>query len=165
MIEVTVVVVILGIVLSIAVPNFTQWFASTRLTAQANDLVADMLYARAEAASRGVQAVLCPSTDSSTCAASNNWATGRVVRMTSLGASTPSVPKFTSALSGGSTLVGTDGSGANVTQITFNPYGGIIVGGNTLPLTLKLCSSSTSSGRSITVGANGRPVIARTTCP
>lgn len=166
LIEITVVVAILAVILSIAVPSFSQWFASTRLTAQANDLVADMLYARAEAASRGVQAVICPSTNSSTCAASNNWATGRVVRLTSLGASTPSVPKITAILSGGNTLVGTDGGDAEVTQITFNPYGGIIVGSNTLPLKLKLCSSSLPTGRLITVGANGRPIITRdATCP
>jgi Tfp pilus assembly protein FimT len=125
-----------------------------------------MLYARAEAASRGVQAVVCSSTDSSTCADSNNWATGRVVRLTSLGASSPSVPKITAALAGTNTLTGTDGSGADVTRITFNPYGGIILGSNTLPLKLTLCSSSVSSGRLITVGANGRPVITRdATCP
>lgn len=166
LIEITVVVAILAVILSIAVPDFSQWFANTRLTAQANDIVADMLYARAEAASRGVQAVVCSSTDSSTCANSNNWATGRVVRMTSLGASTPSVPKITAALSGSNTLAGIDGDGADVTQITFNPYGGIIVGSNTLPLKLKLCSPSLPTGRFITVGANGRPIITRdATCP
>lgn len=165
MIEIATVVAILAIVLTIAVPNFTQWLVSTRLAAQANDLVADMLYARAEAASRGVQAILCPSSDSSNCAATNNWAPGRIVRMTSLGASTPSIPKVTSALSGGNTLLGTDGGGNQVTQITFTPYGGIVVGSNTLPLVLKLCAPSFAVGRVITVGANGRPAIARTPCP
>lgn len=165
LIETTVVVAILAVILAIAVPNFTQWLRSARLTAQANDLVADLLFARAEAASRGVQAIVCSSTDGAACATADNWATGRIVSLKNLGAASASVSKASSALSGGNTLTGIDGSGAALTQIIFNPYGGIIVGSNALPFKLKLCASSSSAGRLITLGANGRPNIEGTTCP
>lgn len=161
----TVVIAVLAVILGIALPNFAQWLRSVRLTAQANDLVADFLFARAEAASRGVQAVICASTNGTSCATSNDWATGRIVSLTNLGAASASVAKASSALSGSNTLVGVDGSGTALAKVTFNPYGGIIAGSNTLPFKFKLCAPGSSSGRLITLGANGRPNIEGTSCP
>lgn len=52
-IELITVTVVMGIVLAIAVPNFADLVRSSRMTTQANDLMADLLYARSEAAARG----------------------------------------------------------------------------------------------------------------
>jgi type IV fimbrial biogenesis protein FimT len=164
-IELLVTLAVLAIIMSIAVPNFSQWITKTRLTSQANELVADILYTRSEAASRGVQATLCPSIDGATCSGANNWSLMRIVSITSLGAATGSIAKTSSPLTSGNILRGTDNAGNSVNQITFNPYGGTTAGGNTLPFTLTLCSPNTTSGYIIALPANGRPNIQKAVCP
>lgn len=166
LIEVMVVIAILSTILAVAGPNFIEWVRNTRISSQANDIVADMLYARSEAAARGKQAIFCPSTDSSACSGDNNWAGQRVVRITNLGTSTASIPRISGGLSGSSILTALDSSGNPVNSITFSPYGSILLlsTGNTLPLTFTLCPSSGKNGRTISLGANGRPAIERITC-
>ncbi len=55
LIELLVTIAVIGIVMSIAIPSFTQTILNSRLTTNANALVASLNYARSEAIKRGVR--------------------------------------------------------------------------------------------------------------
>lgn len=73
MMEVMVVVAILGIVLAVAIPNFTSLINSNRLSAAANEFVASFQEARSEAIRLNRQVSLCRTADGSSCASGTNW--------------------------------------------------------------------------------------------
>lgn len=71
---------ILGILLSIAVPNYITFIQNARLTGQANELVTALNYARSEAIKRGIRTTVCSRGATNTsCAGSNTWDTGWLV--------------------------------------------------------------------------------------
>ena len=81
LIELIFVVAIGGVLLTVAVPSFSEIVKENRLTTQTNDLVADVNLARTEAVARGVQVILCRSANSTAASAvcsgtSNTWSTG-----------------------------------------------------------------------------------------
>jgi len=55
LIELLVTIAIVGIVMSIAIPNFTETIRSSRLTTNANEFVTSLNIAKSEAIKRGVQ--------------------------------------------------------------------------------------------------------------
>lgn len=163
LIELMAAIAVLGILLSMAVPSFQSMLLRSRLTSQTSDLVADVLYARSEAAARGRWIVICPSSDGSTCS-STDWADGRVVFVDSDrdGARTSGEPllRSVSLLSGTPTLTL---SGFSTSYLAFNPYGGLAPSGNAG--TVKICLPAFAEGRLVTIGANGRPSSTSATCP
>jgi len=79
LIELMVTLAVLAIVLAIAMPNFSSLQAGTRLTAQVNDLVSMLSYARLEALKRGSRVTVCKSADGASCTTGGNWEQGWVV--------------------------------------------------------------------------------------
>lgn len=81
LVEMMVVVAILVILASIALPSFGPMIANNRIVANTNDLVADLALARSEAAKRGGTTVVtvCASSDGSSCSGSTDWSAGRLV--------------------------------------------------------------------------------------
>lgn len=76
MIELLVTISIVAILAVIALPGFTAVINSNRLSAQANEVVAAMQLARVEAVRQNRRAIVCGSTNGSTCSASTAWNTG-----------------------------------------------------------------------------------------
>lgn len=74
LIELMVVVVVIGVLAIVAVPAMTAMINNSRITGQAEELVASVQLARAEALRRNARVTLCPSTNGSTCASSTAWA-------------------------------------------------------------------------------------------
>lgn len=72
LVELAVTLAVLAILVTMAVPAFTTLINGNRLTAQANELVADVQAARSEAVRRNQRVTLCPSTDNATCSG-GNW--------------------------------------------------------------------------------------------
>lgn len=72
LIELMFTIVVLAVLLGIGVPNFRDFIRNSRLTAAANDLLADINLARSEAVKRRVPVTLCKSTDGASCAASTD---------------------------------------------------------------------------------------------
>ncbi len=167
LVEVITVTVVMGIVLAIAIPNFADLVRNSRMTTQANDLMADMLYARSEAASRGVRVVICASADQATCSGSaTDWANGRVIFVDANNNQTLDAGETTlqvrNALTGQSVLTP---SGFNSQLlIRFNPYGAIEpLGSNG---NFKLCPPGYAQGRQVAVEVSGRPTVTRVSdCP
>ena len=55
LVETMIVIAVAGILMAIALPNFTTWIASERVRGAANDLYAGLMMARSEAMKRNVQ--------------------------------------------------------------------------------------------------------------
>jgi type IV fimbrial biogenesis protein FimT len=169
MIELLVVVTIVGIFSAMAAPSFSSLLTSTRLSSQANDIVADVRTARGEAAARGLWIGICPSRDGGiTCSTSaSDWASGRIIfadsARTGAPANAAAVIKASGALSGRTTLGVT---GLTDVNLTFSPYGGLlqagVAGGSG---TFKLCAPNTTAGKQVKVDTGGRPIAGAASCP
>lgn len=77
LIELLVTIAIAAILAGLAAPAFTDLMASSKASGYANDLLADLNYARNEAITRGVRVTLCHSNDASTC--TGTWSDGWIV--------------------------------------------------------------------------------------
>lgn len=71
LVELAVTLAVLAILVTLAVPAFTTLINGNRLTAQANELVADIQMARSEAVRRNQRVTLCPSIDNAVCSGTN----------------------------------------------------------------------------------------------
>jgi type IV fimbrial biogenesis protein FimT len=72
--ELLIAIAVLAILTTLAVPAFTQFVQNNKLSAQANEMVAAMQYARSEALRRGEQVRVCSSSDGAAC--NGNWNQG-----------------------------------------------------------------------------------------
>lgn len=73
-IELIIAMTVMAVLISIAVPNLRGLIARNQLLGQANEFSGALALARAEAATRGVPAAVCASTDGSTCSGSaSDW--------------------------------------------------------------------------------------------
>lgn len=79
LIELLVTVTIMAILAAVAAPSFSRLIADSALSTQANSLLADLRFARSEAAKRGISVTLCPSTtalDAGATCSGSDWKTG-----------------------------------------------------------------------------------------
>jgi type IV fimbrial biogenesis protein FimT len=79
LIEMMVVIALIAIMATVAVPNFTIMVKNNRLTSQANSLIAAVNLARSEAIKRNSNIVICRSADGANCASSDGWEQGWIV--------------------------------------------------------------------------------------
>jgi len=82
LIELMIALVILGILVTFAVPSFNDAALSSKLTGFSNDLLASAQVARSEAIKRNAAVTLCRSTNGTSCAASGGWEAGWIVLTT-----------------------------------------------------------------------------------
>ncbi|TXG79126.1 MAG: prepilin-type N-terminal cleavage/methylation domain-containing protein [Thermomicrobiales bacterium] len=165
LIEMMVAIAMLAVLLGIAVPDLRNYLINSRLTAQINELVADISLARSEAATRSARITVCTSADLETCSGEGDaWEGGRIVFVDTNAngdrEATEQILKTTSSLGGSRTLIASGFSNTN--SISFRPYGGLqpATGGSFL-----LCDPATDTGRSVVVAATGRPIASKVTCP
>ena len=81
LVELMITLVVVGILLSLAVPSFNDAALGSKLTGFANDLVASAQTARSEAIKRNAAVTMCRSTDGTSCAASGGWEAGWILRL------------------------------------------------------------------------------------
>ena len=75
LIELLVTVAILAILLALAVPSFTAIINNNRLAGQANEVVGSLQLARVEAVRQNRRAIVCRSTNGTSCAGAGQWTT------------------------------------------------------------------------------------------
>ena len=153
-------VMVLAVLLSLATPSFIETINSNRVTAQNNDFVTALNYARSEALRQVRSVAVCASADSATCSGDTNWSTGWIA--------------FTDLNSDGS-LNGADpllqawpatgnGMTLNSTTRSFVRYGsnGVASGVETFKLTKPGCSGL--KAREITISTTGRVNTQKVAC-
>lgn len=173
LIEVIVVMVFAGIILTIAVPNFNTMIKNNRLATQANELVSSINLARSEAVSRGDRITVCRSLNGSSCnSSSGHWEDGWIVFHDPLNSGAVGVVenagqliRVYSGLQGDLTLR----TGATFADfMSYLPQGQSQGSGGLGNDTFRLCDSrGAASAYSITVIATGRVSTSKTatSCP
>lgn len=79
LIEMMVSLSILAVLATIAVPSFQNLIRDNRLTAETNNLVGHLQYARSEAIKRRMPVTACASADGIVCAETPHWENGWIV--------------------------------------------------------------------------------------
>lgn len=79
LIELVMTMAILGVLLALAAPAFTEALLSNKLSSFSNNFVASAQVARSEAIKRNATLTMCRSADSATCATSGGWQQGWIV--------------------------------------------------------------------------------------
>jgi type IV fimbrial biogenesis protein FimT len=169
LLELVVVMSIVAILLSIAIPSYKYVTNSNRIAAEGNGLLGDLQYARAEAIKEGQSVTVCIAavTPSNTCAtASNSWASGWIIFSDVNGnaAVDPGdiVLRSSPAFTGTDTFTASGTTGA----FTFNREG-FAAGLTATVVTLHAVPTNNQSTRCLSVSAVGMMAITKydgTTC-
>jgi type IV fimbrial biogenesis protein FimT len=69
-------VLIVGVLLMVAAPGFSNLISNNRMVSEVYALRATLSHARSEALARRAPVVVCPTADGLSCADSNDWSTG-----------------------------------------------------------------------------------------
>jgi type IV fimbrial biogenesis protein FimT len=157
LVELVVVMAIAGIAMTIAVPSYNQFVLNNRMTAQANEFLAGLNFARGEAAKRNATVSACRSSNSTSCAASGGWDQGYIIFVDTGSVGTwnagDTILQVQQKFAGKSAL-----TSATLNSVSFLPSGQVTTAG-----TFSLCSGAYGiSGRSITISSVGRPVVTST---
>jgi type IV fimbrial biogenesis protein FimT len=162
LVELIIVLTIAGVLAALAAPGMQRFVASNRLTAQVNDLLADISLARSDAIKRNTSAGVCTSTSGTSCAASGNWANGWLVYYvcptgdpSGCTAGNNVVVKVHEALSGSNTLTGP------ADALVYSKSGVLSSGAGQFTLT----DPYTSGRRIVCVTPTGRPNLSQVNCP
>jgi type IV fimbrial biogenesis protein FimT len=163
LVEMMVVVAILVILASIALPSFRPMIANNRIVATTNDLVGDLALARSEAAKRGGTTVVtvCASSNGSSCSGATDWSGGRLVFVdggtqgTVDGTDSTKVLRNSRAVT---SLVITSSGFSTVGFVSYSADGSI---SSNLPGTITVCSSG-FIGRVVSISNIGRTSLAAT---
>ena len=163
LVELAITLAVLAIIVTLAVPAFTSLINGNRLTAQANELVADLQSARMEAVKRNRPVTVCPSTDNATCSG-GDW--GNRIITAPNGAGVEVVRT--------STAKGVLGVRGDVASVVFRADGSAraVAGGALLDATFTVCLPTTSpeqNVRAVTLASGSRVATAAQTtagvCP
>lgn len=164
LLELIIVISIVGIMAALAAPGFSLFITNTRISSASNDLMADLMLARSLASTNGHHAVVCPSTNGTSCSGNAaDWASGRIVFVDTnadgafdngdLGYPTPS--KYSTNLPSSLTVTMT---GFPNTYIAYNSYGGMAPLGTG---SFTLCVPGAGQRIQISINYSGRPSAAR----
>lgn len=137
------------ILLTIAVPSYQYVTVNNRMAGEVNGLLGDMLYARYEAIKEGVLVTVCPSSDGVSCALTDSWSGGWIVKSSSNNNVLRYQPAFTSS--------DTFTTAATVQSIAFNREGfanGLSAVG-IVTLSLHDPTNNTAYTRCLVVGISG----------
>lgn len=160
MMELMVVIAVVGIMATVAAPSFSGFIANSRISSATNDLIADLMQARSMASTTGSHAVVCPSTNGTSCATSvSAWATGRIlfIDKNANGAfdTGETLIKYAAGLPANLTIAMT---GFPNSYIAYNSYGGMFPLGNGA---FTLCVKGASQSRQVSVDYSGRPTATK----
>ncbi|MGN6389261.1 MAG: GspH/FimT family pseudopilin [Burkholderiaceae bacterium] len=157
LIELMITIAIAAILLGLATPSFQNATLSSKLTGEANSLVASMRLARDEAIKRNATVTLCVSTNGTSCT-TGGWQQGWIVLFTDTSASpnTNTVLQQKTASPNGYRI--TEGSGTS--SLSFRPAGMAAT-----PASMTVCRSTPTAGnqeRVVTLEGSGRVTVKRT---
>ncbi len=76
LVELMVVLVLVTMVATVAVPAWSEFVRHNEAAAETNELITSLNYARSEAVRRNTEVSLCRSIDGASCAAATDWTSG-----------------------------------------------------------------------------------------
>lgn len=157
LLELMITLSIAAILASVAVPSYQATMTQSRLTAQANELVTSLNYARSEAVKRGMRVTICTSSNGAACTNGSGWENGWLIF--SDGGTAGSVDGADEVLRVFPALPGsTLGGGGNFNNwLSYLPNGRSRGSGNLPNGTFSLCNHN--QGRMITLNNAGRPSV------
>lgn len=168
LIELLIVLSISAVLASFAVPSYNSLLGRVQASTRTDDLLADMRYARAEAASRSTVVSMCPSSDATTCSTGTGaglWSGGRLIFVDSARNGQPAagaILKKTGAVRGNSTVA----ASGFTNLLSFDPYGALLAGtvaiGNGW---FKICNGAQPRGTQISFQTSVRPYAMAAGCP
>jgi type IV fimbrial biogenesis protein FimT len=126
MIELIMVIVIVAILASVAIPSFRYVTNSNRISSEVNGLLGDLQFARSEAVKEGQPVTVCAASGPSYtgCSGSSNWAAGWIVFLDTNGdqvhQNSEAIVRTQPALGGTDTFIATPGT---FNAITYNRMG------------------------------------------
>ena len=177
LIELMFTIVVLAVLLGIGVPNFRDFIRNSRLSAAANDLLADVNLTRSEAVKRRVPVTLCKSTDGAACDTSTSSAFSRwIVFVDDANPAATSANDGNSAVDTGEVVLKDTRISTEITtaagdgrRIVYLPSGFPNAGTTERLTRLVLCDSrgsaissgGVSSARGVSISATGRAVVSR----
>jgi len=164
LIEILMVLALLGVMLAAGMPSFMAFITKTRVSGATNEFLGDVSYARSAAATRQVEVAICVSTNQTSCTTGNAWERGRIIFIDTNADGAVSAGETVLRVSQPTTATTVAATGFGSTDILrFRPQGGL------RPPTqgsFKLCPSSGTEGRMLSIATTGRPVISKiNTCP
>lgn len=167
--ELMVVLAVMTVLLTLAVPAMTEVMALSKLASFSNSFLSNLYLARSEAIKRNARVVLCKSAMGLSCTTDGGWEQGWIVfhdfnNNVALDSGEAIILRV-QALPSNFRLTGND----HVDDyISYNPMGATrLTSGAFQAGTLTLCRQSLSSGeaRHIIISSTGRPRIQKTTVP
>jgi len=162
LVELMITLFIAAILITVAVPSFTTTIQNNRVTAQINDFVSTLNFARTEAIKRGARVTVCKSGDASNCDTSTTgWEQGWIVFVDSDADNThdggEDILLTSEGLAAGNSLTGD--SGSNVKNfVSYKPSGKTTFPVNGGEVELILCDSRNNDAvtKAISVAPTGR---------
>ena len=125
LVELMVVIGILTILLLIGMPSYQYITNSYRMSAESNNLLGDLQYARGEALRQGQPVTVCVSANGTSCSGANTWQVGWVVYSNPTGAAAN--PPAGSILHVQQAFTGTNPdtfvSNSGITSVSYNREG------------------------------------------
>ena len=172
LIELLMVVALLAVLLSLAVPALTGMVNSIRLTVAVNSLFSSLLLARSEAIKRNSRVVLCKAASGDACISTGDWGQGWMVFHD---------PNNNAARDAGEVILSREqplplpftfkGNAPVSSYVSFNSMGRTLYASGAFQagtLTVCLESATPVDARQIVISSSGRPRTVRTTvaqCP
>jgi Tfp pilus assembly protein FimT len=159
--ELMIVLAIVAIMASIAVPSFTRTIRDQRVLSASNALIAALALTRSEAISRGTPMTICvtadPNSATPACSVGTDWATGWLIYRTADAAVAPLPVVRVGAANPSVSMVGGN-------AVNYNNRG---IPGAVATVVVKAASCDASVDKKITVRLNTAGLIASTagTCP
>lgn len=142
LVELMVTVTVMGILLTIAAPNFSDMLNTNRVQSQIRELYSQLSYARSEAVSRGRMVTICHSSNAASCG--GTWSDGLITCIDtnldgSCGVGETILRKYSEL--GQNTLTVVDDTTPAVAQasVSFKPDGSTL---QTRKLTFAVCDSA-----------------------
>jgi type IV fimbrial biogenesis protein FimT len=169
LIELLMVVALVAILASLAVPSFRTMLVKRSLQAAADSLVSDMRFARSEALKRSTRTTICRSTNGTSCAVAGSWSDGWIVfvdmNADSAVGTGDDIVRVQQAFENISSILGPS-LAAPLPSFKYEPTGFAKAATQTLVFISK-GSVVTGSNRIVCVSTNGRPALraeGATTC-
>ncbi|EQD65260.1 type-4 fimbrial pilin related signal peptide protein [mine drainage metagenome] len=170
LLELIVVIALAAILVTIAVPNYTEFMTENRMASEMNGFVTSLMLARSEAIKRGQEVTLCASSNGTDCS-DGAWSQGWLIFRNSQNASqvpaSSDIIRVHSGFSSADTLTGSAPFDSSQ-SVSFTPLG-ILISAELTGGTFTLEDSPVQSflTRCLTLGPGGQPTASEpgATCP